>query len=86
MAPTPYVAPVVSSESIFKADLFKGKVLFCTGGGSGICRAMTESMVRIAMLYYPLLLTFDIADASRRKRSHSRTEVSSVYFSHPINR
>lgn len=46
MAPTAYVAPVVSSESIFRADLFKGKVLFCTGGGSGICKAMTETMMR----------------------------------------
>jgi len=27
-------------------DLFKGKVLFCTGGGSGICRSMTEALMR----------------------------------------
>jgi len=25
--------------------LFRGKVLFCTGGGSGICRGMTEAMM-----------------------------------------
>ncbi|KAF7970676.1 hypothetical protein HWV62_23268 [Athelia sp. TMB] len=46
MAPAPYVAPVVNSESVFRTNLFEGKVLFCTGGGSGICRAMTESMMR----------------------------------------
>ncbi|KAF5309776.1 hypothetical protein D9611_013605 [Ephemerocybe angulata] len=46
MAPTAYVQPIVDSTSVFKADLFKGKVLFCTGGGSGICRGMTEAMMR----------------------------------------
>lgn len=46
MAPTAYVQPVVDSTSVFKADLYKGKVLFCTGGGSGICRGMTEAMMR----------------------------------------
>jgi len=34
------------STSIFKDDIFKGRVLFCTGGGSGICRGMTESIMR----------------------------------------
>ncbi|KAF9451457.1 2,4-dienoyl-CoA reductase [Macrolepiota fuliginosa MF-IS2] len=46
MAPSAYIQPVVDSTSVFKADLFRGKVLFCTGGGSGICRAMTEAMMR----------------------------------------
>ena len=41
----PYIAPVIDSTAIFQADIFKGKVLFCTGGGSGICREMTEAMV-----------------------------------------
>ncbi|KAJ3532873.1 hypothetical protein NMY22_g7566 [Coprinellus aureogranulatus] len=45
MAPAAYVQPIADSTSVFKADLFKGKVLFCTGGGSGICRGMTEAMV-----------------------------------------
>ena len=45
MAPTAYVQPIVDSTSAFKPDIFKGKVLFCTGGGSGICRAMTEAIV-----------------------------------------
>lgn len=46
MAPSPYVTPVVDSTAVFKPDIFKGKVLFCTGGGSGICRGMTESVMR----------------------------------------
>ncbi|SCV69789.1 BQ2448_1183 [Microbotryum intermedium] len=32
--------------SIFKDDLFKGKVAFVTGGGSGICYGMVESLMR----------------------------------------
>ncbi|KAJ6551909.1 2,4-dienoyl-CoA reductase [Mycena capillaripes] len=46
MAPTAFVAPHVLSTSVFKDDIFKGKVLFCTGGGSGICRGMTEAVMR----------------------------------------
>ncbi|CDO70294.1 hypothetical protein BN946_scf184603.g5 [Trametes cinnabarina] len=38
--------PPVDSTSVFKDDIFKGKVLFCTGGGSGICKAMTEAVMR----------------------------------------
>ena len=38
---------------IFKADIFKGKVLFCTGGGSGICKGMTEAVVRPLPLLPP---------------------------------
>ena len=47
MAPQAYVAPVTDSTAIFKNDIFKGKVLFCTGGGSGICKGMTEAVVRV---------------------------------------
>ncbi|KAJ7929575.1 2,4-dienoyl-CoA reductase [Mycena leptocephala] len=46
MAPKAFVAPQVLSTSVFKEDIFKGKVLFCTGGGSGICRGMTEAVMR----------------------------------------
>jgi peroxisomal 2,4-dienoyl-CoA reductase len=45
MAPAAFVAPTALSTDVFKDNLFKGKVLFCTGGGSGICRGMTEAMV-----------------------------------------
>ncbi|KII83958.1 hypothetical protein PLICRDRAFT_168490 [Plicaturopsis crispa FD-325 SS-3] len=46
MAPTHQAAPIVDSTAVFKENIFKGKVLFCTGGGSGICRAMTETVMR----------------------------------------
>ncbi|KIK55462.1 hypothetical protein GYMLUDRAFT_175646 [Collybiopsis luxurians FD-317 M1] len=46
MAPSPYVAPVASSTAVFRDDIFKGKVLFCTGGGSGIGKGMTETVMR----------------------------------------
>ncbi len=39
--PTVYVP----STTVFKADIFKGKVLFCTGGGSGICQTMTRDVM-----------------------------------------
>jgi len=37
--------PPAPSTSIFKEGIFNGKVLFCTGGGSGICKEMTEAVV-----------------------------------------
>jgi len=46
MAPAAYVSPIIDSTAVFKPDIFKGKVLFCTGGGSGICRGMTEAVMR----------------------------------------
>ncbi|KAL0959210.1 hypothetical protein HGRIS_014489 [Hohenbuehelia grisea] len=46
MAPRAYVQPVVETTTIFNPAIFKGKVLFCTGGGSGICRGMTEAVMR----------------------------------------
>jgi hypothetical protein len=39
------VHPVVDSTAVFKDDLFRNKILFCTGGGSGICRVMTGAVV-----------------------------------------
>ncbi|KAI0735987.1 NAD(P)-binding protein [Earliella scabrosa] len=38
--------PPVDSTAVFKNDIFKGKVLFCTGGGSGICKGMTEAVMK----------------------------------------
>jgi len=34
------------STTVFKKNIFDGKVLFCTGGGSGICKGMTEAIMR----------------------------------------
>ncbi|KAH9947333.1 2,4-dienoyl-CoA reductase [Amylocystis lapponica] len=38
--------PAVTSTAVFKEGIFDGKVLFCTGGGSGICKGMTEAVMR----------------------------------------
>ncbi|KAH0826399.1 hypothetical protein J3R83DRAFT_5369 [Lanmaoa asiatica] len=46
MSPRHAVTPVASSIDVFKPGIFKGKVLFCTGGGSGICKSMTEAIMR----------------------------------------
>ncbi len=45
MSAKPFVAPIVDSSAIYKPDIFKGKVLFYTGGGSGICRGMKGAVV-----------------------------------------
>jgi len=42
--PTPREA--VTSTTTFKDDIFRGKVLFCTGGSSGICKGMTQSIMK----------------------------------------
>lgn len=36
----------VTSDLVFRKDIFNGKVLFCTGGGSGICNRQVEAMMR----------------------------------------
>lgn len=35
----------VNKMDVFRPNLFEGKVLFCTGGGSGICKVITQMMV-----------------------------------------
>ncbi|TCD60716.1 hypothetical protein EIP91_009637 [Steccherinum ochraceum] len=40
------ILPAVDSTAVFKENIFNGKVLFCTGGGSGICKGMTEAVMR----------------------------------------
>ena len=45
------------STTVFQPGLFEGKVLFCTGGGSGICKEITQNMV--------CMLPFAISDAFR---------------------
>lgn len=44
--PRIFKTTTVPSLQVFKPDLFKGKVLFCTGGGSGICRGMTQQIMK----------------------------------------
>lgn len=39
------VLPAADPAKIFRPDLFKGKVLFCTGGGSGICYEITKTIM-----------------------------------------
>ena len=50
------VAPLPGD--VFKPDIFKGKVLFCTGGGSGIGKAMTEAVVSNPPPVQPSLSSF----------------------------
>ncbi|KAJ3089280.1 hypothetical protein HK102_006777 [Quaeritorhiza haematococci] len=38
-------APVDTTD-VFKPDILAGKVAFVTGGGSGICKGMTEALMR----------------------------------------
>jgi len=37
--------PAVQASTIFQPNLFKGKVIFVTGGSSGICYGQTEAMM-----------------------------------------
>ncbi|GAK63196.1 NAD-binding protein [Moesziomyces antarcticus] len=41
----PVVLPAADPAKVFRPDIFKGKVLFCTGGGSGICYEMTKTIM-----------------------------------------
>lgn len=45
--PTHFAQPLVSSVDVFRPDLFKGKVLFCTGGRGGIIYGIVEEMMKL---------------------------------------
>ena len=79
MAPSPVRARFANSESVFKPDIFKGKVLFCTGGGSGICKEMTYAMVRtpssLSPFLYALIWTCGAVDETRSQRNDCRKKV-----------
>jgi hypothetical protein len=76
----PHAHPAVDSTAAFKENIFKNKVLFCTGGGSGICRVMTEAVVRLAtdcQTYMSFCLTHGvISDATWSECYHCRPKVS----------
>jgi hypothetical protein len=80
MGHTPYVTPTADSTAVFKPDIFKGKVLFCTGGGSGICRGMTEAMVSICRIQEFETKLIQNTDASWCKCHHRWTKVSAVHI------
>ena len=61
-----YVAPVVNSTAVFKDGIFNGKVLFCTGGGSGICKGMTEAIVRAVSV--SKVLSVKLSELATRNR------------------
>lgn len=42
----PYVGRSFPSTTAFKDNILAGRVLFCTGGGSGICNKMVEVRLR----------------------------------------
>ncbi|KAG8810205.1 hypothetical protein FRC19_004677 [Serendipita sp. 401] len=45
---TPSIAPPPPpTKQVFQSNLFAGKVLFCTGGGSGICKVIVENMMEL---------------------------------------
>lgn len=43
----PYKHHAVPAADVFKPELFKDKVVFVTGGGSGICYGITETLMRL---------------------------------------
>lgn len=55
------------STSVFKPDIFKGKVLFCTGGGSGICKAMTQQIMKHGANAAIVGRKFDRLDAAAKE-------------------
>ncbi|CAN3359626.1 peroxisomal 2,4-dienoyl-CoA reductase Sps19p [(3E)-enoyl-CoA-producing] [Diutina catenulata] len=58
-----------STESVWKPDLFKGKVVFVTGGGGTICKDQAEAMIALG------------ADAAIIGRNESKTVAAAEQLS-----
>ena len=81
MATKAYVQLVVNSTAVFKEGIFQGKVLFCTGGGSGIGRGMVYAVVSDPAPPFPhhtprVLTPVVELDETRRQCRHRRPQVS----------
>ncbi|KAG0243265.1 hypothetical protein BGW41_002450 [Actinomortierella wolfii] len=63
--------PVAPTNSVFKEDILKGKVAFVTGGGSGICRGMTEALVRHGAKATIVSRTLSKLEAAAREMSQA---------------
>ncbi|KAJ4472949.1 hypothetical protein J3R30DRAFT_3659341 [Lentinula aciculospora] len=53
----PVLCSGYNSTSTIKDNIFQGKVLFCTGGGSGLCKGMTEA-IEVRLVSCPRPWTF----------------------------
>ncbi|KAF8309815.1 2,4-dienoyl-CoA reductase [Clavulina sp. PMI_390] len=69
MVAVPPPRQAVKSTTTFKDDIFKGKVLFCTGGSSGICKGMTQAMMRHGADAFILGRKQDKGDAAAKELS-----------------
>ncbi|KAI8812734.1 hypothetical protein BJ742DRAFT_673249 [Cladochytrium replicatum] len=59
----------MTTLQVFQPNLFKGKVVFTTGGGSGICKGMTEALMRHGADAVICGRTFDKLKASAEELS-----------------
>ncbi|KAI9491267.1 2,4-dienoyl-CoA reductase [Zychaea mexicana] len=62
---------MAKTTDVFKNEIFKGKVLLCSGGGSGICRAMTEAVVRHGGKAVIISRSFDKLEKAAKEMSEA---------------